>query len=258
MINLLLSHGAKITDVYLAAIAGDLKKVKQFVTARAGDINKPSLDGKSALVYAVDNDRIQVARYLIEHRANVNFREKDYYLRSPLCYASSGQMVGLLLANGARLDARDTFGDTPLHSAASRGRSEVARALITAGAKVDVRGEMGKTPLDYAAQNDEPGVAAVLVAAGADVNSRNDLQQTPLHYAALYGNKIDVARLLIENGADINAKDAQGLTPLDYAIKWGRGGIAKLIRDAKSAAGHTNSQPASQSPHSPPSARISP
>ena len=61
--------------------------------------------------------------------------------------------VRLLLRHGAALDATDSNGRTPLHTAAApwwQENAELAALLITAGADVQARDGDGRTPLDLA------------------------------------------------------------------------------------------------------------
>lgn len=59
------------------------------------------------------------------------------------------QMVLLLLAHGAHVDARDELGLTPLHYAVKGCAGEAAQALVDAGAALDVPSGLG-TPFDAA------------------------------------------------------------------------------------------------------------
>ena len=62
------------------------------------------------------------------------------------------EVVELLLAKGAEINARDTIIRwTPLHWAvAMRGGKEVAESLLAKGADVNAQDNNGKTPLDLA------------------------------------------------------------------------------------------------------------
>jgi ankyrin repeat protein len=57
----------------------------------------------------------------------------------------------LLLGNGARIDAIDLGGSTPLHFAARWGKREVTALLLASGAAVNAKDFSGHTPLHYAA-----------------------------------------------------------------------------------------------------------
>ncbi|MDR2459370.1 MAG: ankyrin repeat domain-containing protein [Deltaproteobacteria bacterium] len=126
---------------------------------------------------------------------------------------------------GANINAKDKYGNTPLHKAAAAMfiNSEVVRALINAGANVNARNNSGLTPLSTLLSRftlrlvPEERIAALnlLVSAGADVNARDKDGTTVLMIAVeCYG--ASVVNALINAGADVNARDNDGKTPLMY------------------------------------------
>ena len=127
--------------------------------------------------------------------------------------AESGDLAAVeaLTASGADLEARDSDGQTPLHSAADPA---VVEALVAAGADVEARSTTGRTPLHSAS---DPAVIEALVAAGADVEARNNDGQTPLHSAAFRTRDPTVIEALVAAGADVEARDNDGQTPLHWA-----------------------------------------
>jgi len=76
---------------------------------------------------------------------------------------------------------QEMFGETPLHVAAT---GEIAQDLLDAGAKVDATTHDCETPLHFAASEGRSGVVERLLAGGADPTSCDDRGQTPLHKAA--------------------------------------------------------------------------
>ena len=135
--------------------------------------------------------------------------------------------VKQLLAAGADVDAKVggfIRGWTPLHFAARDGYKEIVELLIAEGANVNANNQYGYTPLHLATTKE---VAALLISNGADVNAKIDEGWTSLHSAVANGHK-EVVEVLIAKGADVNAKDDDGDTPLLYAYSHWE--IANLLR----------------------------
>jgi cytohesin len=106
---------------------------------------------------------------------------------------------------------------TPLHEAVRDGQADRAVALIQEeGAKVNAQDENGMTPLHYTATNGEVGLAEMLIDAGADVNIRDDEGNTPLHWSTR-NSFAAIAEMLLENGADPIALNGEGQTAMDIA-----------------------------------------
>ena len=77
-----------------------------------------------------------------------------------------------------------TTGRTALHeSCMGSDNSEVAEFLLESGAKVNAVNTNGYTPLFHAVSFARPECAKVLLAAGAAVNHRRIDRRTPLDYA---------------------------------------------------------------------------
>jgi ankyrin repeat protein len=83
------------------------------------------------------------------------------------------------LAAGAEIMARDKYGQTPLHGAASFGTPANIQALVAAGADVMARTKIGRTPLHEAAQFGTPEAIQALLDAGADAKAKNKEGKTP-------------------------------------------------------------------------------
>jgi ankyrin repeat protein len=152
-------------------------------------------------------------------------QEVRYRGQSPLHFATSGEVVEILVEAGADVMARETVGLTPLHTTTT---GEAAQALIDAGADVMAENPKGLTPL-HKAENAE--VAEVLIDNGAEVNyvkvpdwyeqsgSRNPLKDTPLYWAILEG-RADVVRVLLEYGADPHQPLNKERTMLHHAARY--------------------------------------
>ena len=72
------------------------------------------------------------------------------------------EIVELLIAKGADINAKDDSEWTPLHWAADEGHKEVAEFLIAEGADVNAKAEDGETPLDATIEFRHPQIADLL------------------------------------------------------------------------------------------------
>eukprot|EP00922_Rhytidocystis_sp_ex-Travisia-forbesii_P026035 GHVS01038158.1.p1 GENE.GHVS01038158.1~~GHVS01038158.1.p1 ORF type:complete len:190 (+),score=30.66 GHVS01038158.1:238-807(+) len=129
-----------------------------------------SLEGRSALHWAVSTEQRVVVHFLLEKYDDLNINTQDDEGWSPLHSASSAgqpQIVALLLQRKTKLDEASTAsGATPLHYAAAKGHIDVVKLLCTEGANLNARDKYGNTPLTKAA-----------AAGGGDPNRR----QRPTH-----------------------------------------------------------------------------
>jgi hypothetical protein len=92
------------------------------------------------------------------------------------------------LVRAARVDIRDSYGQTPLMYAAGHNNVFVVRELIMSGADVNARTDAAWTPLMYAVRNTQfPEILEVLLAAGADPMLRNEAGETALMVAEREG-----------------------------------------------------------------------
>jgi hypothetical protein len=101
------------------------------------------------------------------------------------CAAQHGRIEAAkeLLAHRADVNAADNIRWTPLHSAAFEGQLETSKLLIERGANVNATNSYGLTPLHHAAMKLHKEIAELLLAHGADVNAAEWGHQTPLFHA---------------------------------------------------------------------------
>lgn len=206
--------------------------------ARPGvDVNEPSVDGTTALHWAVYNSDETLVERLLAAGAHPNVHND--YGSTPLMEAAvlgSAALIRRLLKAGADVESANADGQTALMVVARSGHVDAAELLLKAGARVNAHETWrGQTALMWAAAQSQPDMVRLLLRHGAEVNARSLLthverqvtaeprmQQrppgglTPLLYAARSGC-LACAQELVRGGADINLPDPEGITPLIMA-----------------------------------------
>ena len=139
--------------------------------------------------------------------------------------------VSTLLAEGVDVNSEGFYGGaTSLMAASQNGHIDIVRILLANGANVDAQRDEGQTALIYATVH--PDIVKLLLDAGAETELKSILGHTALLYASTEGNT-ETVKALIEGGADIDVKDvALDFTPLIYASMNGHTDIVKALIDA--------------------------
>jgi uncharacterized protein len=91
---------------------------------RDADVDARDASGATALVAAAYSNQVDVARSLIEAGADVNVkdeRQQSAYLIATSEVGDDPRLLELTLANGADVDAKDSYNGTGLIRAADRG-----------------------------------------------------------------------------------------------------------------------------------------
>jgi ankyrin repeat protein len=229
---------------------GDLSAVKQAL-ADGAHVDTAYQEGDyygcSALIMALMRRRYEVAAYLIDRGADVNYKRASKHRpdptrgQTPLWWATNHGHLPLarrLLRAGAEINTPDHHGSTPLIEAADSGHLEMVRFLVENGADLSARISDGRTALNMAATKGRTAVVEYLLGLGGDPDGVGS-GHTPLMIAA-ENNFYDMAKLLIRAGADVNATHPgegiyvglRGWTPLVFAVKAGLVRMTKLLIEA--------------------------
>ena len=173
------------------------------------------------------NPDIGGLRSLIAEGADVNAKTRwgETPLHKAAEYTDNIGVIRILIEKGADVNAINKRGDTPLHKAAGyTDNIEVIRTLIEKGADVNAINQFGATPLHKAAERvEENGIGIerlkLICKLGGDIHARDISGDTPLHKAAEDSDNLEVIRILIEKGANVNAINQYGDTPLHKAAE---------------------------------------
>lgn len=105
--------------------------------------------------------------------------------------------LSFLIGKGARVDAQNNQGETPLTIAAQLGWAEGAQLLLSQGAAVDLPNSRGETPLILAVQRRDVPLVRLLLARGANARRTDNVAGlSALDYAKRDSRAATVLRLL--------------------------------------------------------------
>ena len=164
-LKFLKSKGANVTLLhgYLTPVELALKKQK-----------------KEALQYLLANDVGSANRIFASGRTLIH---QAYNM------PNAPMWMDLLLSHGARIDAVDNSGETPLAYAILRNRKDMVAFLIRKKANVNRIDSEGNRPLHIAARYANGGIVKMLVEAGADPSAENNEGDKPVNIAEQVGNE---------------------------------------------------------------------
>jgi len=232
------------------AVGGEASYPKRWEVASMQDqtVGVPSQASKEELrlatIKAVKQGDVAAVRRLLGQGAGPNAREVLLVLpradqdsrpqkasEEPLLTLAARQgnieVVKLLLASGARVDAPGEAGFTPLMEAVRTRHLAIVTLLLNQGAKPDQRNDFGDTALLFIEGKEQEAMLQTLLKAGADIDGGTGW--TPLMHAA-YNGEENMVKLLLKKGAQVNIKRQNLLTPLECALVQGNDTIAALLK----------------------------
>lgn len=197
----------------------------------------------SPLCYAIRVGSIDTARFLIHNREDC-VDEKTFSGMTALtiaCAHGNLRIPGLLLDNGAEINAASDYGWTPIMVASECGHPDLVEFLLENEADINFQNTDGWTPLMVATEWGHPDVVEILLENGADTEIRDKHGWTPAMAASARG-EVAIVKSLLENGANMEFKTSDrpkpevtddrnnnGLTPAMAASSFGRLDVIKLL-----------------------------
>lgn len=186
MVKLLVDHGADINTSSSTTVLGT---PFQAICRADGD----------------NSDKLPIARYLLQHATFDANGESSWWGANlnVACLTMDLDIIGELIARGARVDNQERAGRQAIHFASLRSVPHLER----------------------------------LVEAGASLDATDRMQRTVLHVGVLSG-QLDVVRYIIRHRPDfVNRADIDGWTPLLWALldggKWNGSSVeqASIVRE---------------------------
>lgn len=232
------SNRRKATALHWAI--SDPMKAK-LLLLHGADVDARTVDGRTALHAAtMQPSGARVVKLLLEVGADVDARTMTG--NTPLFGAAAAGLDNtlLLLDHGADPNIPSQNGATPLMAART---AEVVWLLVAKGAHINARSKRGETALAAAAGRGDDDSVKLLLSKGAEVNAADYRGYTPLMHAAQYDrDALDVVRLLLAYGANANVT-AEGQTAASIAARRGDSALTCLLREAAAQSTDSRQQP---------------
>lgn len=186
---------------------------------------------------ALANDAGRI-KTLIAEGARIEARDKAQ--RTALLIATHANAAGAareLIAAGADVNARDNIHDTPFLYAGAEGRLEILRLILATGkASLTDTNRYGGTALIPAAHHGHPETVRELLKTKIDIDHVNRLGWTALLETIILSDggpaHQDILRQLIEAGASVNIADGEGVSPLIHARQRGYAEMITMLEKA--------------------------
>ncbi|PSN32604.1 hypothetical protein C0J52_26221 [Blattella germanica] len=243
------------TLLHVAAFLGHLK-LTQFLIERGADLEARDMFGITPLMASSLNHNHMVTKMLLEQGAdpnttckkgrsaihfafhldnqtNAQFRPhigNEYKTQDLVLESSITEAILILLKHGANPNAKNDYGNTPMHYAAGKNLMRVVECLLELKCDIDCTNTEDETPLLKAIKWGNEEIAIKLLTHGANRNANNYYGNTPMHYAA-EENLMKVVECLLELKCDFDCTNTECETPFLKAIKRGIEEIAiKLLK----------------------------
>nr|CAB3264308.1 IkappaB protein [Phallusia mammillata] len=209
----------------------------------------PDIEGDTYLQLAIIQKKMDIAFNVIQSCMLpdvLNFANENSQTALHLAVLTDQpQLVRCLVAYGANVNCKDSYGNTPLHIACQHGypvhvdmlTSPISTEEYTGFRETDdlpqnvnEKNFDGYTPLHLAAMNNHTNVMKILINnLHCDVNAPDVKSgRTALHHA-IECKKTDAVKFLVQCKADVNALTYDECSPLHLAAAKGESYAAKLL-----------------------------
>ncbi|KAI7782184.1 hypothetical protein LA080_013728 [Diaporthe eres] len=196
-----------------------------YLSEHPEDINNPDLLGRTPLWWAVRRDDVPRSHALLAYGADPNIANAAGRSPLHNAAAQGiPELVGDLLAHGADVHQRSFEGKTPLQTIGAYGVREedvqkVMHELLDAGSDIDARDSYGRTPISLCCFDSHIDIARLLLERGADISIADVRGWLPLHWAIYDGAARIVELCLARGDCDMDFVAGEGMNVLHFVAE---------------------------------------
>ena len=200
--------------LHLAVLAQQPEAVRWLLTAYPSTKDEPQGENRRK-----SSKTLSISRLLSQYPIRETSDRAGFRPIHTAAYQGMANMVTILLANGADIEAKDNMGGTPLHAALhSENCAEIAQILLSKGADPGSADAKGMTPLHCLASAGNVDMIHRLATTRAmRRTSYNHLGDLPIHTAVRKGH-VPAIEALVTEGTDLETKTSFGDTLLHVAV----------------------------------------
>jgi ankyrin repeat protein len=146
-INIVFSQNSECFDV---ARKGNVSDIKLLFEKNNSIVNSIDANGSSMLILSCYRGNQEVAQFLIENGANLNYVSNNGTALMACVFKSEFQLVDELIRKRVNLDLTDVNGLTALMLAVQFKNIEMVKKLLNAKANKELKCKQNKTAFEYA------------------------------------------------------------------------------------------------------------
>ncbi|WES95813.1 ankyrin repeat domain-containing protein [Chryseobacterium arthrosphaerae] len=162
LLSSILSAQEKVKSIYDIARSGTVAEVKELMKQNPDIINQVNENGFSPLILACYRGNTEVAKYLIDHVKDLNYKSREGTALAGLSIKYNKELTEYLLKKNADPNIADPTGFTPLFWAVKFGNKELTELLLKYKADKTLKDSMGMTPFEYALKADNKEIINLL------------------------------------------------------------------------------------------------
>jgi ankyrin repeat protein len=168
----------------IVAIENEKYEVAKKILELKSDLNVAANNGKTALMAAIEKGQYNIVSSIIANGADIDIKNnRDNYALNMAIEFREFEIAELLVNSGANLNNKINNGETILIKAVKDGNSELVKAIIEKDKKsINVKDDKGNTPLIHASMRRKSDVYEILVSAGADSKAKNNFGKDAMFY----------------------------------------------------------------------------